>query len=635
MKRLGIAIAGFFILYIALLSCNNRLGEVMLTTDVLVIGGGASGTTAGIQSARLGVKTLIVEEFDWLGGMLTSAGVSAIDGNYRLHSGLWEEFRQKLYQTYGGQDAVNTGWVSNVLFEPSVGDSILKSMVTKEKNLSVVYNSYATKIEKGAGKWIVTFQKKGAGTFRVHTKMVIDATELGDVTKMAGIQYRIGMDSKKITGEEIALDKPRSIIQDITYVAILKDYGPNVDKTIPKPEGYNAADFYKTCAGKVSESDRILWPLDKMMTYGKLPNGKYMINWPIYGNDYYLNVLEMSRDEREEALKEAKLHTLKYIYYLQNELGFKNLGLADNEFQTADLLPYMPYYRESRRVIGEALFTLRHISKPYDQPEKLYRTGVVVGDYAVDHHHSAYSIDHVFPDIHFYPVPSYCLPLGVMIPKNSDNFIVAEKSISVSNIANGTTRLQPVCLLIGQAAGALAASAVKEGKSPKDVSVRSVQSVLLDYSAYIQPYIDVQPGESWFKAAQKIGATGILRGVGKNNGWANETWFYPDSLVRVEEVTEGIKDYWPGFKWQTEDAFATFGETIELLDKLNTLEKSDSQKDEINSSVGKILADMKLPVYSNDDFISRKAFAVLLDSVIDPFGLRDVNLQGELINKKP
>ncbi|GLL54192.1 hypothetical protein KUBF_18540 [Bacteroides finegoldii] len=54
------------------------------SVDVLIIGGGASGVTAGIQSARMGAATLIVEETEWLGGMLTSAGVSAVDGNYDL-----------------------------------------------------------------------------------------------------------------------------------------------------------------------------------------------------------------------------------------------------------------------------------------------------------------------------------------------------------------------------------------------------------------------------------------------------------------------------------------------------------------------------------------------------------------------
>ena len=62
------------------------------SVDVLVVGGGASGTAAGVQAARMGARTLIVEETPWLGGMLTSAGVSAIDGNYRLRGGIFGEF---------------------------------------------------------------------------------------------------------------------------------------------------------------------------------------------------------------------------------------------------------------------------------------------------------------------------------------------------------------------------------------------------------------------------------------------------------------------------------------------------------------------------------------------------------------
>ena len=52
-------------------SCVNKNEEGI---DVLIIGGGASGVSAGIQASRLGAKTLIVEETDWLGGMLTAAG---------------------------------------------------------------------------------------------------------------------------------------------------------------------------------------------------------------------------------------------------------------------------------------------------------------------------------------------------------------------------------------------------------------------------------------------------------------------------------------------------------------------------------------------------------------------------------
>ena len=65
----------FIVLF--LISCDDSSEY-----DVIVIGGSAGGTSAAIQSSRNGAKTLLIEETDWLGGMLTSAGVSAVDGNY-------------------------------------------------------------------------------------------------------------------------------------------------------------------------------------------------------------------------------------------------------------------------------------------------------------------------------------------------------------------------------------------------------------------------------------------------------------------------------------------------------------------------------------------------------------------------
>ena len=105
---------------------------------VLIIGGGACGVSAGIQASLLGAKTLIVEESDWLGGMLTAAGVSAIDGNYNLPAGIWGEFKNRLAVHYGDLDSLKTGWVSNVLFEPSVGNEIFNEMVAAENYLLVL-----------------------------------------------------------------------------------------------------------------------------------------------------------------------------------------------------------------------------------------------------------------------------------------------------------------------------------------------------------------------------------------------------------------------------------------------------------------------------------------------------------------
>ena len=115
-----------------LASCGHNYD---ITTDVLIIGGGASGTAAGIQAARMDVDAVIVEESTWLGGMLTAAGVSCIDGNSRMPSGFFGEFRDSIADLYGGYDNLRTNWVADYSFEPSVGNALFHRMV--ERNPSV------------------------------------------------------------------------------------------------------------------------------------------------------------------------------------------------------------------------------------------------------------------------------------------------------------------------------------------------------------------------------------------------------------------------------------------------------------------------------------------------------------------
>lgn len=616
MRNLTLGIIYLLSLSLIFSACTKTTKQ---QTDVLIVGGGASGISAGIQAARMGSHTLMIEESTWLGGMLTSAGVSAIDGNYKLPSGFWGEFRDSLVEHYGHLDSLKTGWVSNIQFEPSVANKIFKNMASKEDKLNIYYQSKVkaiTKIEKG---WQVIILNNGIEE-TIDAQVVIDATELGDIAKLAGVNYSIGMDSKHVTGEDIAPEKANNIVQDLTYVAILKDYKKDV--TIEEPESYDASQF--ACAAindlciNPKEPDR-MWARDMMITYGKLPNNKYMINWPIEGNDFYINLVEMNEAEREEALKKAKNFTMQFVYFIQKELGFSNLGLADDEFPTKDLLPLIPYHRESRRIHGEVLFGLNHITAPYTQKEKLYRTTVAVGDYPVDHHHTRYHDYENLPNLYFHPIPSYGLPLGTMIPKNVDDLIVAEKSISVTNLVNGTTRLQPVVLQIGQAAGALASLAVQENKPVREVSVRDVQRAMLENGAYILPYLDVEKSDKYFLAYQRIGATGILKGIGKNVEWSNETWLRVNDPLRTNEI-EGLKEFYDvdfQIDSRTTITYPQVANWIEIIAK----------QENIIVSTDEFLKDKDLA-----KGLSRGEFAIMIDALINPFDNKDVDLRGNIIN---
>ncbi len=86
-----------------------------------------------------------------------------------------------------------------------------------------------------------------------------------------------------------------------------------------------------------------------------------------------------------------------------------------------------------------------------------------MGDYPVDHHRRKNPTPR---DIKFPPIPSYSIPITSLYAVHTQNLIIAEKSISVTSLVNGTSRLQPVVMGIGQAAGALASIAIIQEKSP-------------------------------------------------------------------------------------------------------------------------------------------------------------------------
>lgn len=401
--------------------------------------------------------------------------------------------------------------------------------------------------------------------------------------------------------------------------------------TIPCPEGYNKDEFACACASPVcitpKEPDRV-WSKEMMITYGKLPNNKYMINWPIEGNDYYVNLVEMTREEREEALKYAKHYTMCFVYFLQHELGFNTLGLADDEYPTADKLPFIPYHRESRRIHGLVRFNLNHVCEPFKQSQPLYRTCIAVGNYPVDHHHTRYHGYEELPNLYFHPVPSYGLPLGTLIPKDVEGLIVAEKSISVSNIINGTTRLQPMVMQIGQAAGALAALAVKENKSISEVSVREVQNAILDAKGYLLPYLDVAIDHPMFKSLQRVGSTGILKGIGKSVDWANQTWFRADTLLLANEL-EGLRDVYPFVDKQVFEGNNTISiqKAVEMMEGIAEKESIELKK----GRVEEIWNEFGLKDLNMNRNILRSEMAILIDQILDPFNNKKVDITGQYI----
>ena len=609
------AYVSVFLLMLSNSSCSNS------NFDIIIVGGGTSGIASAIQSSRLGSKTLLIEESNWLGGMMTSAGVSAMDGNYKMPSGFLKEFRDSLVSHYGHLDSLKTGWVSNLMFEPSIGNRILKDIAGSEKNLTILYGTTIDKVDKDKKFTLKT--KENSVTYK--SKILIDATELGDLIPKLNLPYFIGMDSSKRFKEDIAPEFSNDIVQDLTYVMILKDFGKPM--TINQPKNYNKNEFICSYdSGECNEQDKKLWSNEKLISYGQLPNKKYMINWPINGNDFYVNSIEMNDEQRFINYEKAKEKSLRFLYFIQTEMGFSNLSLDYDQYPSKDGLPLIPYHRESRRSIGKVTLTLNDIKSPYTQQNSLYRTGIAVGDYPVDHHHGAYSNYSNLPKLDFYPVPSYSVPIGSLVPENIDNFIVIEKSISVSNLVNGTSRLQPVVMQIGQASGVLASLAILKKKNINQIKLREVQLEILKNGGYILPYVDVDSEDLNFISYQKIGACGILRSEGLNIGWENKTLFYPNSKLDKNDI---YLDDWMMFKPEE----IPFPEKMTIKNILHWIYKIKEEPSLNQTEYYEVWKNLNLTDFNLQRTVTRGEFSVLLDKIIDPFSKVDVNYYGNLIIK--
>lgn len=467
-----------------------------LNADVLVVGGGTGGTAAAIQAARRGANTILVSEFSWLGGMLTSAGVSVPDGNElaAFQTGIWGAFLRELQhrQPHG----LDHAWVSFFAYEPRIGADIFADWVRSLPNLTWITGQIPREVLKQGD--VITGVRFTDLT--VRASITLDGTELGDVLALANVPYRWGWEWQQEWGEPSAPAQPNALtqhysVQAPTWVVMLQEFEhadaplisvASVDDLANASEEY-LNQFLGTWDGYNAE---------QFLNYGRLPGCRFMLNWPQRGNDYGENLerLIQSDAQRSEWMQEAYWHSHNYARFLQNQLG-RRYGLATDVFPRSPTglgggaFALHPYYRESRRLKG--LVTVREqdiLPQPNGQVAALplNESGIVeaiaFGNYVNDHHYPGYDFPLKPKALRWggrWTGTPFTLPYRCLIPATTDGLLVCEKNISVSHIANGATRLQPVVLGIGQAAGMAAALCIEHNCQPRELPVQTVQQALL------------------------------------------------------------------------------------------------------------------------------------------------------------
>jgi len=241
--------------------------------------------------------------------------------------------------------------------------------------------------------------------------------------------------------------------------------------------------------------DHNLWVYRRIADRSNFTPGAYqsditLVNWP--QNDYWGgDLVTASAEERKELLRRAKQLSLSWLYWMQTEsplprggYGWKGLDLRKDVVGTEDGLAAAPYIRESRRIRAEFTVLEQHVGTEMRMkltrkslgevmPEK-FQDSVGVGAYRIDLHPSAGGTNYI--DVSSLP---YQIPLGALLPQRTENLLAAAKNIGTTHITNGCYRLHPTEWNTGEAAGALAAHALKLGEPPR--AIRNSRKLLEDF----------------------------------------------------------------------------------------------------------------------------------------------------------
>lgn len=151
------------------------------------------------------------------------------------------------------------------------------------------------------------------------------------------------------------------------------------------------------------------------------------------------------------------------------------------------------------------------------------------------------------------------------------------------------------------------------------------------------PYFDVKPDHPHFEAIQKLGATGILKGKGEPYKWANRTWFYPDSLVSAKDLATDLQEIGTLTLSDKYLQYKELPQVVGLFRKAYEQEliKNGWSTTALENPLPKIEEAWKalgLAPANENSAVKRGELAALLQQLMDPFHLLEVDHYGRLIN---
>ena len=409
--------AGLAITSVGLAGCNSLSGRLVkqkrkeLKADLVVIGGGLGGCAAALSALSSGLRVIMTEETDWIGGQLTSQGVppdehrwiesfgctrtyrkfrNAIRDYYRRHYPLTDNARQLKNLNPG------SGSVSRLCHEPRVALACLESLlapfeVNGQLTLLMQTKPIAAELVSDNIRAVEVLNMGTGHSLILNGSIFADATELGDLLPLANCEFVTGTEGKKQTGELHMPDRASPGNQQAFTTCFAVDHVVGEEHVIDKPKEYDfwsryIPDLMPAWPGRLLDftytapvewciqaagiqpqgiTHKIgvinLWTYRRILAQSNFNPGSglrdiSLINWP--QNDYFLgNLVGVSDAERNRHIDRSKQLSLSLLYWLQTEAprddggeGWPGLRLRKDVMGTNDGLAKYPYVRESRRI---------------------------------------------------------------------------------------------------------------------------------------------------------------------------------------------------------------------------------------------------------------------------------------------
>lgn len=531
--------------------------------EVVVVGGSLGGVAAAAHAMQSGATTCLIELAPWLGGQISSQGVSALDQSLAMRdrqnfSPSWQAFKDRIRQQPVELPAwsnlpspqlvedLNRCWVSNLCFPPKAGATAALQQLQAAANnapdsqwltstafkgaefdqsgrkITAIYGVHRIPKEdtyvplgrpsQEIASWYAwqsdqVFEKVPIRLQAPEGKelMVIDATDTGELIGWAGVPYRLGSDSKAMTGESNSPEAPNpDCTQAFTFPFVLTlkydrgvsltelaDVKSDIDEQVHLQQ-FDLEQHTMFKGESLFQYRRIISRIDSF-AYPSLGD-MTLINWN-RGNDWnWMNPPLILTEEKlihagqhqnwmgglsTVALQQAETHALIFARWLmenhaQPKFPLSYLSGPDSPLGTQSGLSMMPYIREGRRILGRPAYGQEHfmireqdLRIDMSGGRDFSATAVGLTHYAVDIHGCRYRDGTPSGEAGSAPageqlVRPTLIPLESLIPRDVDNLLVGGKGIAATHIANASIRIHYGEWSIGAAAGATAGWLITE-----------------------------------------------------------------------------------------------------------------------------------------------------------------------------